>query len=88
MIFSRSATPDVAQMRLFFGHLFAAEQKICPIQVPKFAHHSFGRFTELALFPESDDRTEYVDDNELGDARGDGLGGSWRPPHRRYQDSV
>jgi hypothetical protein len=87
-LFSHLRDPNAARTRLLFGGFFVAALSLRKSARFKFRRKSFGRFAELALFSEGDDRTDYVDDNELGDARGDGLGGSWCPPHRRYQDSV
>ena len=53
-----------------FGRFFVAALSLRKSARFKFRRKSFGRFAELALFSEGDDRTDYVDDNELGDARG------------------
>ena len=54
----------------------------------KFGRKSFSLFAELALFPEGNDCADYINDNKLGDARGDALGGLRCPSQCRYQDSV
>jgi hypothetical protein len=76
----------------FWGPWFASALPLFPSDLnsflTKFGRNSFSRYIELTLFPKGDDCADYVDDNELGDARGDALGGLRCSSHCTYQDGV